>query len=53
MSDYFHYSNNEFRKNDYGLTTNNDGSIGFLYTTVEEEFLRRILLYEDFNNIKY
>ena len=44
-------NNNELRKNDYGLTTNDDGSIGFLYTTIEEEFVRRILLYEDFNNV--
>ena len=45
-------NNNEFRKDAYGLTTIDDGSIGYLYTTVEEEFVRRILLYEDINNIK-
>ena len=34
------YTNN----NNYGLTTTKDNSIGMLYTTIDEEFIRQILL---------
>lgn len=33
----------------FGITTNEDGSIGILYTTIEEDFLRQFLLNEGLN----
>ena len=41
-----------YKKDLYGLRTNDDGSIGILYTTVDEEFVKRILLCEEINNVK-
>ena len=45
-------NNNEPMKDAYGLTTNDDGSIGILYTTVDEEYIRKLLLCEEINNVK-
>jgi len=41
-----------YKKDLYGLRTNDDDSIGILYTIIDEEFIKRILLCEEINNVK-
>ena len=41
-------------KNEYGLTTNEDNSIGLLYTTIDEKFVQKTLLRSGLeDNIKF
>ena len=44
--------NKEITHKEFGITTSQDGTIGFLYTTINEDFVREFFLKEDLNGKK-